>query len=116
MQLALSGTYLNIKLNLLEKIVALHGALSLPFASIIQASAQKPDWDFAAVRAPGTCIPFLLKAGTYHSCRGMEFWCAEAGQTYLVIDLIGWDYNRLVLSVSRTAEWAERINQALRNK
>jgi len=58
MKLDLIDNFLQIKLNPLEIILAHRGSLSIPLDHVIHASAEKPKWDFVAIRAPGTHIPF----------------------------------------------------------
>ncbi len=111
MRLSIEGKTLNIRLNPVEKLLSLHGSFSLPLASITAASTGKGDWNFASIRAPGTHIPFLLKAGTYHSMRGTEFWFATVGRTNLIMELSGLPYNRVILSTGRAQELAEALNR-----
>ena len=113
MKLDLIDNFLQNKLNPLEIILAHRGSLSIPLDHVIHASAEKPKWDFVAIRAPGTHIPFLLKAGTYHSKLGKEFWLATISKSHLVVELKDWDYKRIVLVIGKTNYLAERINQAV---
>lgn len=114
MKFEISYGFLNIKLNLLEKFFALHaGNLNIPLACVIHAALEKPYWNFTAVRAPGTHIPFLLKAGTYHTTLGREFWFVTAGRPHLVIELNNWEFNRLVFSPGELETLATTINRSL---
>ncbi|MDD2251919.1 MAG: hypothetical protein PHQ10_03015 [Dehalococcoidales bacterium] len=112
MKIYFNQEYLDIKLNPLEKYISFHGSLSIPLINITGAIAEKPDWNMLAVRSPGTNIPFILKAGTYHAAMGAEFWCATIRKKHLVIFLNGWNYQRMVLSPGNPDELAEKINQA----
>jgi hypothetical protein len=112
MKLAIEKDTLHIKLNPLEILLAHRGSLHLPLDHITAVSATRPPRDWAQVRAPGTHIPFIVKAGTYVGRDGREFWYATLGMPYLVIDLVGWDYRRLVMTLSDSGSWAARIERA----
>ncbi|MBN1369747.1 MAG: hypothetical protein JW954_05880 [Dehalococcoidaceae bacterium] len=114
MKIQLTQDTLNIKLNPFEMWMSFHGALSIPLVNINCAEADKPAWNMAAIRSPGTHIPFLLKAGTYQSPSGREFWCATLKARHLVLLLNGWNYDRIILSPGNAAELADEINRALR--
>ena len=113
MKLELADEILHIRLNPLEVILSQHGSLRVPVDFINRASDTRPERDWGQMRAPGTHIPFLLKAGTYHGGQSREFWYTTIGMPYLVIELMSWDYNRIVLTMSDNRVWAERINQAI---
>lgn len=115
MKLSLEENTLHIKLNILENIFSLHGSLQVPLDLIVRASTEKPEGEFGQIRAPGTHIPFLLKAGTFFAGNNREFWFKTIGRPYLVIDTNGGDYNRIVLTKGDNAAWAERINKALKS-
>ena len=113
MKLEIVDRSLRVVLNPLESFLAIHGSLAFPLDHISYASAEKLRWDLTATRSPGTHIPFLLKAGTYLTPLGREFWLTTVGRPNLVLLLFSWDYNRVVLSVSNPSLWAEQINNAL---
>lgn len=112
MKLELADEILHIRLNPLEVILSQHGSLRVPVDRITGASTARPEKDWGQMRAPGTHIPFLLKAGTYYGGQSREFWYTTVGMPYLVVELTSWDYNRIVLTMSDNQTWAERINRA----
>jgi len=113
MKIQLTQDALNIKLNPFEMWVSFHGAFSIPLVNVSCAAADKPAWNMVAIRSPGTHIPFLLKAGTYQSSSGREFWCATSKASHLVIFLNGWNYDRIILSPGNAAGLADEINRVL---
>ena len=115
MKLNIEKNFLRIKLNPLEMLLSHRGALSIPLDHIIRASTEKQKQDWRQIRAPGTHVPFLLKAGTYHGRRGKEFWQATVGKPHLVIELKDWDYNWIILTIGNNKVWADRINQVIRS-
>jgi hypothetical protein len=114
MKLDIDKDVLHIRLNPLEVVLSQHGSLHIPLDRITGASADKPASEWGQLRAPGTHIPFLLKAGTYHGGQSKEFWYTTIGMPYLVIDLTAWDYNRIVLTMSDNKSWTERINEKIK--
>lgn len=114
MKLNIDKDVLHIRLNPLEVILSQHGSLHVPLDRVTGASTDKPTSEWGQIRAPGTHIPFLLKAGTYHGGQSKEFWYTTVNMPYLVVDLTAWDYNRIVLTVSDNKAWAERINEKIK--
>jgi len=111
-KLSIEYNRLDIKLNPLEKMLCHRGSLSVPMSNVASASTKKPRWEWKQVRAPGTHVPFVIKAGTYYGGRGKEFWQATVGKPFVTIELRDWDYDRIVLTLSDNHAWAQRINQA----
>ena len=68
-----------------------------------------------AVGSPctGIHIPFLVKMSTYLVGGGREFWVTTIGNPYLVIELDGWIYARIVLTTSENKLWVEQIRQEM---
>lgn len=112
MKINLENNFLNIKLNPLEVILSHRGSLRIPLDHVVKASTKNPGWNLGQLRAPGTHVPFLLKAGTYRGANSKDFWHTTVGGSYLVIELKNWDYQRIVLTIGNNKVWAEQINQA----
>jgi len=114
MKLDIDNDVLHIRLNPLEVVLSQHGSLHVPLDRVTGASADKPKSEWGQIRAPGTHIPFLVKAGTYLGGQKKEFWYTTIGMPYLVIELTAWDYNRIVLTMSDNTTWVENINRAIK--
>ena len=112
MKLDIDNDILKVKLNLLEILLCFRSSLSIPIDRITEVSTEKPGWDWGA-RAPGIHIPFLVKMGTYLAGGGREFWATTIGKPYLLIEVEGWNYARVVLTVGENKLWAERIRQEI---
>ena len=65
------------------------------------------------LRAPGTHIPGVLVAGTFHQDGERVFWDVHDAAKAVVIELADEKYQRLVIEVDDPRETAERIEQAL---
>ena len=112
MQLVMDADRLELWLEGLEHLWAFKLApISIPLAHVVRAEARLPPRTFR-LRAPGTGVPGLIQAGTYHTPQGREFWYVVRGRGKepLSIELEGERYRRLVLSIEGADGWAARIN------
>ena len=61
-------------------------------------------------RAPGTYVPGLIRAGTWRSRAGREFWDVRRGRRVVVLDFAdGAPYRRMVLEVPDPDATARRL-------
>ncbi len=115
MKLEISDGTLKIDLGDLEKVLDVRGGFEIPLENIVKAGTEAHRTGWRETRAPGTHLPGAIKAGTYYTPRGREFWyVTEKG--VLVLELEHESYTRIVLSMDGNKEWAERINEALRGR
>ena len=49
------------------------GSFKIPLQNIKNVSAELPKPTWKEIKAPGTFIPGLIKAGTYYTDKGQEF-------------------------------------------
>ncbi|HEY9661753.1 MAG TPA: hypothetical protein V6C65_25130 [Allocoleopsis sp.] len=115
MQLTLDSDTLIIKLSGFERLWSFHLSQSIlvPFAHIQQVSTTQPQSDWFDLRAPGTALPGVIKAGTYYTRNGREFWYVTRKADYLTLSLRDEYYKRIVLSLENAAAWAEQINRLI---
>ncbi len=113
MHLKLEGDRLQIQLSPWEKLWALqfNYSFDIPLSHIEQISTQKPDATGIEYRLPGTHVPGLIKAGTYHRDGDREFWYVTSDRHILTLDLKDEYYQRIVLTVNNNQYWLEQINQ-----
>jgi len=115
LKLEISDGKLKIDLGDLEKVLDVRGGFEIPLENIVKAGTEAHRTGWRETRAPGTHLPGAIKAGTYYTPRGREFWyVTEKG--VLVLELEHESYTRIVLSMDGNKEWAERINEALRGR
>jgi hypothetical protein len=71
----------------IEKILSFHNSFKIRISQIIEISDTllSPTWK--EIRAPGTAIPGLIKAGTYYTFRGKEFWMLKKKDFPIRIEL-----------------------------
>jgi hypothetical protein len=115
MKLHLEQNWLVIDLEWYEQLwaVTLDGQISIPLERIERVTTAEPQSDWAEIRAPGTFLPGVIKAGTYYSKRGKEFWYVTSDKDYLTLELHDEPYRRIVITIPENIAWAERIDRAL---
>lgn len=115
MQLTLNSDALVLELSGFERLWSFHLSKSIfvPLAHIQQVSTEEPQSDWLDLRAPGTALPGVIKAGTYYTRNGREFWYVTRKSSYLILSLRDEYYKRIVLSSENAEVWAEQINRAI---
>jgi hypothetical protein len=116
MHLTLASDRLCIDLDGWEKVWAFHWPprLEVPLSQIQAVRLGMPPSDWRELRAPGTFLPGVIKAGTYYTRRGREFWyVTKQGGEFLTLVLAGGDYAQVVLTLPDAADWQTRIEQAI---
>ena len=109
MELRIKNSALHIELNTSEKILTLHGSFVLPWSHITEVKATEPESKWWDIRAPGTFLPGVIKAGTHYTKRGKEFWCYKKGKKPLVLELRNESYKRVILGLDDAAAWQEEL-------
>lgn len=91
-----------IKLSVWEKIWGLHGDFTISRNNIVSISEEFPKSSWRDIKFPGTFFPGIIKAGTYLTPRGKEFWYWVNGREKIHnIELKNMGYKRLILSTSK---------------
>ncbi|MGQ4647210.1 pentapeptide repeat-containing protein [Lyngbya aestuarii] len=116
MKLTIVEQQLQINLEWFEQVLAfyLSKVISVPLSHITSVTAEKPRKTCLEIRAPGTFIPKLIKAGTYYTSRGREFWYVTRDRDYLTIELIDQYYKRIILTIDQNQLWFEQLNQVIK--
>lgn len=115
MQLLLTEQMLHLEMEWYEQFLAFHfhNPIKIPLAHITSTSIAEPVSSWKEVRAPGTCIPGVIKAGTYYSDRGAEFWYVTQSHHYLTLELKEEFFKRIILTLDGNEAWASRINDLI---
>lgn len=111
MKLIIESNLLKIELEWWEKILSIHRSLRIPLSHITSVDTCLPPYTWKEFRCPGSHVPGLIKAGTYYTGRGKEFWCVTRGKGVLQIKLNGERFSRLVLGVKDSLFWKNQISQ-----
>jgi hypothetical protein len=114
MKLKIDNDRLTIELEWYEQLwaVSFDRQLSIPVNHINRVTTEEPESNWSEIRAPGTFVPGLIKAGTYYTKRGKEFWYVTADKDYLTIELHDEPFRRIVLTLPNSQSWCEQIDQA----
>lgn len=84
----------------------------IPLSHIEQVTTVPPQTTWRELRSPGTFIPSLVKAGTYYTKRGKEFWLVNYQQdNYLNIELQNETYQRIIITFEENESWQQRLNK-----
>ncbi|MEM7725469.1 MAG: PH domain-containing protein [Cyanobacteria bacterium P01_A01_bin.45] len=112
MKLSIANENLKIEFSFLEQLLAarLHKFWEIPFSHIEQVTTNKPQTHWRDLRSPGSSIPGLIRAGTYYTNRGKEFWYVTKKQNYLVIELKDEPYKRIILTIDENSGWKQQLN------
>jgi hypothetical protein len=113
MNISLVDQKLIIEMEWFEQLwaVSLSKTFEIPLAHIERVSTEKPTSTWTEIRALGTSIPGVIKAGTYYTGSSKEFWYATRDKDYLVLDLRDELYQKIVLTADQNQSWAESITQ-----
>ena len=111
---SISGDDLVVEIEGMDKLWSLKSRLVIPLANVRGATA---DPGIGAgpkgLRAPGTSVPGVLTAGTFHQDGERIFWNIRDGARAVVITLADERYARLVVEVADPAATVALIEQAL---
>lgn len=104
-QIVSSGPTVSITLSFWEKIWSVHGNFVLEKSNVSSVSLGKPQSSWKELRVPGTMLPGVIKAGTYLTNRGKEFWYVSRTNKFpITIELRSSSYKRLVIGFSTESE------------
>jgi hypothetical protein len=113
-KLNIHNNRLKITFSATEKILSLKDSFAIPLEHIAAITTAAPRTGWSDVRAPGTYLPGIIKAGTYYTRRGKEFWYVRRKKGYLILELKNEPYKRVILSIERNNYWADIIRNAVR--
>jgi hypothetical protein len=115
MNLSIVNDKLQIEFTLKEQLlsVRLHKIWQIPLTHIIQVHTNEPESNWKEIRAPGSFVPGLIKAGTYYTDKGKEFWYVSRNdgfRNFLTIELADESYKRIILNnVENNEGWRQML-------
>ncbi|MEV7555759.1 hypothetical protein AB0N89_39590 [Amycolatopsis sp. NPDC089917] len=111
----IDGGDLVVTIEGLDKLWALKSSLTIPLANVRGATA---DPGITAgpkgIRAPGTHLPGVITAGTFHLDGEKVFWDVKDASKAVVLELADERYTRLVLQVDDPRATVALVEDALR--
>ena len=96
-----------------DKVWSLKSHLDIPLQHVVGAHAA-PD-HVRGIRAPGTYIPGVITAGTFHVDGDKVFWDVHNPAKAMAIDLRHDRYAKLIVEVSDPAATIAEINIAVKS-
>jgi len=114
MQIFVDDNNLSINFNIIEKILGVHGSFTISLNDISLVHTSVPKQSFKELRIPGTCFPGLIKAGTYFTNRGREFWYTTRNKPFLNIELKQGFYRRIILSTNENESIKNKIHEKIK--
>jgi ssDNA-binding replication factor A large subunit len=113
MLLSIVEEQLQIEFTWKEQLFAVrfHKLWQIPLTNIAEVTTAKPQSNWKEIRAPGSFIPGIIKAGTYYTDKGKEFWYVNKDSNYLNIELQDESYKRIILTVDNNDYWQQQLTQ-----
>ncbi len=110
MEIVLGAEEMVVKLGVLEKIASVKFTdIRVPRKDVVRAEAAVPESSWRELRIPGTYFPGLIKAGSYSTPRGFEFWYVTKKRSPISINIANHTYARLIFGAANVD--ADAINQ-----
>jgi hypothetical protein len=111
LKVKIEADMLKIEFEGLERILGFKKLLKVLLRDISQAVIGELSKSWRDIRAPGTYFPRLIKAGTYYTPRGKEFWYLTKGKTPLTIELKKGEYKRIIIGLneSEAENWRKML-------
>lgn len=111
MQIHLTTERLQIEFEWYERLwaVRIEPTMDIPLAHISSVTIDEPSSNWAEIRSPGTFLPGVIKAGTYYTKQGKEFWYVTDDRNYLTLELHDEPYRRIVMTSPDNRSWGDRI-------
>jgi len=114
-EITVSEGQLHLEVKGLDKLWAFKGRLELPLAHVrgVHADTSIARGWWKGVRSPGTSIPGVIRAGTFHQDDKRVFWDVHDPDKTIVIDLHDERYDQLIVEVADPAATVRQLNAAL---
>ncbi|MFG2955049.1 hypothetical protein ACGF5O_15120 [Streptomyces sp. NPDC048291] len=98
----------------LDKLWSFKGSLTIPLANVRGATADPGiAADPKGIRAPGSHVPGVITAGTFHQDGEKVFWDVRDPSKAVVVELADETYARLVLQVDDPRATVALVENAL---
>jgi len=112
--ISIHGNDMTVEVQGLDRLWALKSQLTIPLEHVRGATADPGiARDPKGWRGPGTHIPGVIVAGTFHQDRERVFWDVHDPGNAVVIELRDDTYQRLVIEVSDPRATVELIERAI---
>lgn len=111
--ISVQGQDLVVEMNGLDKLWSLKSRLTIPLANVRGATLDPGILgEPKGIRAPGTHVPGVITAGTFHRDGEKVFWAVRDAQKAVVVELSDEQYTRLVVEVDDPREVVAMVEAA----
>ncbi|GHH54424.1 hypothetical protein [Lentzea cavernae] len=111
---SVQGQDLVVEMAGLDKLWALKSRLTIPLANVRGATVDPGILgDPKGIRAPGTHVPKVITAGTFHHEGEKVFWAVRDAQKAVVVELADENYTRLVVEVDDPRAVVAMVEKAM---
>jgi len=113
--ISVQGDDLVVEMEGLDKLWALKSRLTIPLANVRGATVDPGIvGEPKGLRAPGTHVPGVITAGTFHQDGEKVFWAVRDAKKAVVVELSDEHYTRLVVEVDEPREVVAMVEKATR--
>lgn len=113
-RVSVDGGDLVVDVEGMDKLWALKSRLTIPLANVRGATADPGIVrEGKGIRAPGTYLPGVIVAGTFHHDGERVFWDVRDPAKAVVIQLVDEHYARLVIEVADPSSTVDLIEGAV---
>ncbi|HEX7308228.1 hypothetical protein [Lentzea sp.] len=113
--ISVQGQDLVVEMEGLDKLWALKSRLTIPLAHVRGATVDPGILgEPKGIRAPGTHVPGVITAGTFHQDGEKVFWAVRDAKKAVVVELSDERYTRLVVEVDEPREVVAMVEKATR--
>ena len=95
----IDGDFLDIKLSLLDQLLAFHGSIRLPFSHVTNAFVSTLEDLELQYKLQGTNLGFLKTSGIFANSAGLVFCDVTGGGDCLVIETRGERFPRIAVQL-----------------
>ena len=112
----IAGDELILRVSFFERLGGfVRGDARIPLTAVRRARAVDDPWaELRGIRSPGTGWPGRIALGTWRFGGGKDFVAVYKRRPAVVVDLIGVDFARLIVTTPSAAAVAEEIDGAAR--
>ena len=111
--ISVQGQDLVVEMNGLDKLWSLKSKLTIPLAHVRGATVDPGILgEPKGIRAPGTHLPGVITAGTFHQDGEKVFWAVRDALKAVVVELADEQYTRLVVEVDDPRAVVAMVEQA----
>jgi hypothetical protein len=114
-ELQVEGDELVLHMTTLEKAEGFHGDIRVPLSSVRAVRTEPTAWSqrvLRGMRAPGTGMPKVVMVGTRRGDFGKDFAAVHGTGPAVVVDMVGAEYHRFVVTADDAGAVAVRLRAA----